>query len=75
MTKQQIKVIQELKSQGYAVVLFNPEELEGAEADRVEDRLIELGWDIIYDLRPETEQVRELLMALHNAKKETGDNK
>jgi predicted fused transcriptional regulator/phosphomethylpyrimidine kinase len=73
MTQEQIKTIQELKDQGYAVVLFNPDELEGAEADRVEDRLIEMGWDVIYDLKPETEEVREILMALHNARKETGD--
>ena len=52
MTQEQIKTIQELKTQGYAIVLFTPEELEGAEADRVEDRLIEVGWDVIYDLKP-----------------------
>lgn len=51
MTQEQIKVIDELKTQGYAVVLFNPDELEGAEADRVEDRLIEIGWDVIFDLK------------------------
>ena len=74
MTQEQIKVINELKNQGYAVVLFTPEELDGAEADRVEDRLIELGWDVIYDLTPETQEVREILMALHNAKNSnTGD--
>lgn len=45
------KTIKELKDEGYAVVLFNPEELEGAESDRVEDRLIELGWEVIHDLK------------------------
>lgn len=53
MTQEQIKVIDELKTQGYAIVLFNPEELEGAEPDRVEDRLIEIGWDVIFDLKPD----------------------
>lgn len=60
MTQEQIKTIQELKNQGYAVVLFNPDELEGAEADRVEDRLIEMGWDVIHDLKPsEMEEEQE----------------
>lgn len=60
MTQEQMKVIDELKTQGYAVVLFAPEELEGAEADRVEDRLIEMGWDVIFDLKPnETEEEYE----------------
>jgi hypothetical protein len=54
MTQEQIdQAIFALKDMGYAVVLFSPEELEGAESDRVEDRLIELGWDVIYDLKPE----------------------
>ena len=51
------KTIQELKDEGYAIVLFNPEELEGAEADRVEDRLIELGWEVIFDLKPNEEEL------------------
>ena len=37
---------------GYAVVAFNPEELEGADPDKVTDRLIELGWDVISSLKP-----------------------
>ena len=55
MTQEQINVLLTLKRQGYAVVVFTPEELEGAESDRVEDRLIELGWDIISDLKPEAD--------------------
>jgi predicted CoA-binding protein len=50
------KTIKELKDEGYAVVLFNPEELEGAESDRVEDRLIELGWEVIFDLKPNEQE-------------------
>lgn len=46
------KTIRELKEEGYAIILFNPEELEGADSDRVEDRLIELGWEVIHDLKP-----------------------
>lgn len=75
MTQEQIdQALFALKDMGYAVVVFSPEELDGAEADRIEDRLIELGWDIISDLKPETEEVREILAALHNAKNSnTGD--
>lgn len=50
--EQVIKVLRQLKKEGYAIVIFNQEELEGAEADRVEDRLIELGWEVINDLKP-----------------------
>ena len=32
---------------GYAVVCFTPEELRGANTDHVQDRLVELGWDVI----------------------------
>ena len=57
LTEQEIKVITKLRQQGFAVVLFNPEELEGASPDNVEDRLIELGWDVISVLR--TENIEE----------------
>lgn len=50
------KTIQELKDEGFAVVLFNPEELEGADPDRIEDRLIELGWEVIFDLKPNAQE-------------------
>jgi hypothetical protein len=75
MTQEQIdQTLFALKDMGYAVVVFSPEELDGAEADRIEDRLIELGWDIISDLKPETQEVREILVALYNAKNSnTGD--
>lgn len=39
--------INELRESGYAVVIFTPEELEGADPERVEDNLISSGWDII----------------------------
>lgn len=56
MTQEQMKAIEELRTLGYAVVLFTPEELEEADAGRVEDRLIEVGWDVIFDLKPEAEE-------------------
>lgn len=39
-----------MQSFGYAIVVFSPEELEGADPSRVEDHLVEKGWDIISSL-------------------------
>ena len=47
MTPEEIATIQSLRDQGYAVVLFNPEELAGAPAHKVESRMGNAGWDII----------------------------
>jgi hypothetical protein len=41
------EAIEKVRSQGYAVVCFTPEELQEANPKRVEDRLIELSWDVI----------------------------
>lgn len=46
-TKQAVEYLRQLRKMGYAVVAFTPEELRGADPDHVEDRLIELGWDVI----------------------------
>jgi hypothetical protein len=43
---------------GYAVVIFTPEELRGANPDHVEDRLVELGWDVINDIAEDIETER-----------------
>ena len=43
---------------GYAVVCFTPEELRGANPDHVEDRLVELGWDVINDIAEDIETER-----------------
>lgn len=42
-----ITVARELRSFGYAVACFIPEELEGAPIDAVEDAMIENGWNAI----------------------------
>ena len=39
--------INELRESGYAVVIFAPSELDGADPVKVEDGLIEAGWDIV----------------------------
>jgi hypothetical protein len=40
-----------LRTYGYAVILWTPEELKDADPRRLEDRSIELGQDIIEDLQ------------------------
>lgn len=47
MTSEQLNVLKELVAEGHAVVVITPEELNGADPDLVEDRLIELSWDVI----------------------------
>lgn len=50
MNKQQQQAIEQLRDEGHAVVIFNPEELAEVERGKVEDRLTELGWEVISDL-------------------------
>ena len=50
MTEEQWNVIRQLTREGYAVITWTPEELNGVSACRVEDRLVELGHEIIEDL-------------------------
>ena len=47
MTKQQRDCILELRDSGYAVIVWTPDELRTADPGAVEDRSIELGWDVI----------------------------
>jgi 4-hydroxy-3-methylbut-2-en-1-yl diphosphate synthase IspG/GcpE len=42
-----------LEEMGCCVVVFTAEELRGANPSHVEDRLIELGWDVIDALADE----------------------
>jgi len=52
-TKQAVEHLRQLHKMGYAVVAFTPEELHGADPNHVENRLIELGWDVIDSLSTE----------------------
>ncbi|WP_157077151.1 hypothetical protein [Curvibacter delicatus] len=45
------QLISELRSEGYAVVLFSPDELGTATAKSLENRLVELGNEAITDLQ------------------------
>lgn len=47
LTPEEVAVIDGLKARGFAVIVWNPEELKSANPRRVEDRSIELGWDVI----------------------------
>lgn len=51
MTQQQIAAISELRRQGFAVIVWNPDELDGANPRKVEDRSIELGYEITEALK------------------------
>jgi hypothetical protein len=48
MTESKVfELCNKMRHLGYAVICFTPEELRGANPDHVEDRLVELGWDVI----------------------------
>lgn len=51
MTQEEWHVIKKFRDNGYAIVIFNKDELLGAPREDVEDRLVELGWDVIDTLR------------------------
>ena len=52
--KQATEYLRQLRKMGYAVVAFTPDELRSADPDQVENRLIELGWDVIDNLATES---------------------
>lgn len=45
----------QLRSEGFAVVVFNPEELRGVDPERVQARLVEVGNEVIDVLAPQAE--------------------
>jgi hypothetical protein len=55
-----LESINTLRSLGYAVVTFHPDELREADPNRVEDRLVEMGWDVINWLSPMEEEENEV---------------
>jgi hypothetical protein len=48
-----------LEAMGCCVVVFTPEELRGAKPSKVEERLVELGWEVIDDLATEPREGEE----------------
>ena len=51
-----VELSRQLEELGCAVVVFTEEELRGVRPTYVESRLIELGWDVINDLAPRSEE-------------------
>jgi hypothetical protein len=46
-----VKHVRALEEMGCAVVVFTPEELRDVDPDKVQDRLCELGDEVINDLK------------------------
>ena len=55
MTDEQQRIMRQLHNEGYAVVVWTADELKGADPEHVQDRLIELGWDVIDTLQGDNE--------------------
>ena len=49
--KSKSQYLNELRMAGYAVVIYSPDELGGASAKNLENRLVELGNQVIDDLK------------------------
>lgn len=49
--------IDAIRRDGYAVVLFSPEELKGADRQRFEERLDDLGTELADEMQPETDWI------------------
>ena len=48
--------VRSLEEMGCCVVVFTPAELRGANPSKVEERLVELGWDVIDVLATESRE-------------------
>ena len=55
LSKFHLEMIRALRDDGFAVVVFTPEELNGADSDQVEEVMIERGWNAIDSLVGEEE--------------------
>jgi len=55
LTNEEQEFIRNLRSRGFAVIIWTPEELNGANPKHVQAGSIELGWDIIKELQAENE--------------------
>ena len=53
-----VEFSRQLEAMGCAVVVFTEEELRGARPDLVQDRLTELGWDVI-DVLARDEELKD----------------
>jgi hypothetical protein len=51
LSTQEWDALSSMRRKGYAVVVFNPEELQGASPKHVQDALVEEGWVVIDALK------------------------
>ena len=66
MNHEQLTVLQGLRHDGYAVILWTPEELQGVSPNQVQDRSIELGQEVIDCLREENNDGQIICSNLEN---------
>jgi hypothetical protein len=45
------KICEELRNSGYTVVIWTPEETKGVQTDYLQERITELGNEVIEDLK------------------------
>jgi hypothetical protein len=55
MNELELAALRALSSRGYAIVVWTPEELHGADAEQVEQLMIERGANAIEALRDDTD--------------------
>ena len=60
MTSEQLKTIRDLRAEGWAVVLWTPEELNGAHPSDVEDMSISYASEYLIPAEAETETGEDL---------------
>jgi len=60
LNKKQTAVLRELTDEGYAVILWNPEELGDVSPVKLEERSIEFGWQYIESEQSSWDEVREI---------------
>jgi hypothetical protein len=60
MTASQLAAIRELRAEGWAVILWTPEELNGVHPSDVEDQSISFASEYLIPAEPETETGEDL---------------
>lgn len=51
LTSEQLAVVETLRSQGFAVVVFSPTDLDGVHAENLQKRILADGWDHIEEMK------------------------
>jgi hypothetical protein len=53
LTDEVVEALRLLRDKGFAVAAFTPTELRGADPDRIEDAMVQMGWDAVDSLATE----------------------